>query len=748
MSLLIIPATLIATAVPPDMFGGNSLFHLDDINPQFTQNVAAFNLSHIRWPGGSITENWFDPATPDVPLMVPRRDTMNLSHDSVLTFTEIMNFSKSTGRPVDIVVPTIHILKTNSAGIQFIDEKAVADIQEFVRQALLPGGKYPDARVASIEIGNEYWSAMTAKEYGRVANVLVKAVDRGIKASGSSYRPKILVQIGDAWGPDFDAGGEYHGKGLSWGQILDQANKDIVAQIDAASKKLISGTVDHFYTSHKGGVGLVDSDGGWAIKKRREAWEKAGIKADTHLTEWNVKMDGLKQSDHPVFAMGGGLVETFEIALRGGAKSAHIWPVNQSTPNDLAGRADGGPGHLSSGGATFKLLSDNVRGLSPQNLTTESDRSVEKSLYRDALTSVLFLTPVRQGINTKVDLSAITPPRPGGEMFLKVTQQRVTRDETQDAFVGKGAGAKIVLDKEDNGQSISAWPVIAGPYETVMIKVQWLTPPVLAAAAPNFNGTQGPDKIVGNDSSQTIRALGGNDVVHANGGHDVVYGGEGDDKIYAGIGNDTVHGEGGNDYIESGNGNDVITGGNGNDVLHGQNHNDHLDGGHDNDKLYGGAMNDTLLGGTGNDLLHGGAGNDHLVAGHGNDILYGEGDNDVLYFGNASYGSQRDIGGAGEDQATGGAGADVFVFGGTSGWTGILDFEDNVDKIRFVQPGVHSIKDLKLTNVRDSAGRKAVRIDYKDAVGGGTIRVSAKGKDLTTAQITATDFIFAPLPKK
>lgn len=738
MSLLIVPATIIATAISPDMFGGNSLFHIDDIGPQFTQNVATFNLSHIRWPGGSITENWFDPATPDTPLPAPRRPVKDIDHNRILTFTEIMEFSKSTGRPVDIVVPTIHILKSNSAGVKFIDEKAVADIQEFVRQALLPGGKYADGRVASIEIGNEYWSAMTAKEYGRVANVLVKAVDRGINASGASYRPKILVQVGDAWGPDFKEGGEHYGKGLTWGRILDQANKDVVAQLDATSRTLISGTVDHFYTSNDG-EGLIDNDRGWDIKKRREAWENSGIKADTHLTEWNVKAQGLQKSDHPVFEMGGGLVETFETALRGGAKSAHIWPVNHSTPSDLAGRSDGGPGHLSSGGATFKLLSDNVRGLSPRNISGQEDRSVETSLFQNATTSVLFLTPVQQGLNTTVDLSAITPPSPGGEVFLKVSQKRVTRDETQDPFVGNGAGAKIVLDNEAIGVGTSAWPVVAAPYETVMIKIQWLTPPTLAANTPLFRGTEGPEKIVGNDQDQTIYALGGDDGV---------FGGEGRDTLYGGDGNDTVHGQGGDDYVDGGNGDDVLTGGSGNDILHGQNQNDILDGGAGNDNIYGGDGNDRLLGSTGNDRLLGGAGNDHLVAGDGSDDVKGEAGNDTLYFGNASYGSLTNIGGAGDTRAQGDAGADVFVFGGASGWTRILDFEDNVDKIKFVRPGVHSLTNIKLTDFIDATGRKAVRIDYNDEVGGGVIRVSAKDKDITTAQITAADFIFAPLPKE
>lgn len=748
MSILIIPATVIATAVSPDMFGGNSVFHIDDINPQFTQNATQFNLSHIRWPGGSITEQWFDPANPDVPLITPRRKAMPLKKDNVLTFTEMMNFSKQTGRPVDLVVPTYHVLRTNSVGVKFLDERAIAEIQEFVRQALLPGGKYPDAKIASIEIGNEYWAQMSAQDYGRIANALVKAIDRGIEASGSTYRPKILVQIGDTWGPDFTVGGVYANKALSWGQALNQANQDVVDQIDAGSRQLISGTVDHFYPSHRGGEGLIDSDGGWAVKKRREAWEKAGIKADSHLTEWNVRMDGLRESDHPVFAMGGGLVETFESALRGGAKSAHVWPVNHSTANDLAGRVDGGPGHLSAGGATFQLLSMNVRGLTPRNLTTESDRSVEKSLYQDALTSVLFLTPVRRGISERVNLSAITPPNPGGGAFLKVTQQRVTRDPSQDPFVGEGSGAKIVLDKEDNGKEIASWPIVAAAYETVMIKVQWVLPPVSSVGSLSFRGTNNPDKIVGNALNQTIIAFGGDDHVQGVGGNDIILGGDGNDKHYGGEGNDDIRGEGGNDLLDGGNGNDGLFGGPDNDVIYGQRQDDLLDGGSGNDVLYGGDEKDLLLSGLGDDKAYGGNGNDHIISGHGNDVLYGEGGNDVLYFGSASFGTVLDIGGAGKDNATGGPGADVFAFGGMSGWTSILDFEDATDKIRFVQPGVHSVKNLQMINVRDSVGRRAVRIEYRDAYGTGTIRVSAKGKDITTAQITAADFIFAPLPKR
>jgi glucose/arabinose dehydrogenase len=75
---------------------------------------------------------------------------------------------------------------------------------------------------------------------------------------------------------------------------------------------------------------------------------------------------------------------------------------------------------------------------------------------------------------------------------------------------------------------------------------------------------------------------------------------------------DTLRGLGGDDMLFGGSGNDTLEGGDGNDELQ---------GGAGADRLAGGNGDDRLVGSAGNDVLRGGAGTDSLDAGDGADLL-------------------------------------------------------------------------------------------------------------------------------
>ncbi|MGL4813097.1 MAG: calcium-binding protein, partial [Beijerinckiaceae bacterium] len=157
----------------------------------------------------------------------------------------------------------------------------------------------------------------------------------------------------------------------------------------------------------------------------------------------------------------------------------------------------------------------------------------------------------------------------------------------------------------------------------------------------------------GDNSSDTIRLLDGNNVIEGRGGADFIYGGTGIDTASyesseAGVSinlnssfsqsggdaeNDFLHdieniigselddfivgdgvankleGRSGKDFLSGAGGDDTLEGGAGNDTLKGGDGRDTLKGGVDNDKLDGGAGIDTLDGGENDDTLDGGDGN-------------------------------------------------------------------------------------------------------------------------------------------
>jgi Ca2+-binding RTX toxin-like protein len=142
--------------------------------------------------------------------------------------------------------------------------------------------------------------------------------------------------------------------------------------------------------------------------------------------------------------------------------------------------------------------------------------------------------------------------------------------------------------------------------------------------------------------------------------------------------------------------------------------------------LLDGTANLTLLGinalngtgNSGNNILTGNKGANQLNGADGSDTLRGGAGNDLLN------------GGLGNDTMAGNTGNDTFVFSGLHGNDRISDFEDGLDKIRFLGAAGESIADLTITG----NGTSQVTVVHDD----GTI-VVAGASPIT---LTAADFEF------
>ncbi len=99
------------------------------------------------------------------------------------------------------------------------------------------------------------------------------------------------------------------------------------------------------------------------------------------------------------------------------------------------------------------------------------------------------------------------------------------------------------------------------------------------------------------------------------------------------------------------------------------------------DVAFGFGGRDRIEGRAGDDRLEGQAGGDRLFGDEGDDDLSGGGGKDRLYGG---VGDDTLDGGGGKDQLTGGEGVDLFVFGRGAGKDRIMDFENGVDALAFL----------------------------------------------------------------
>ena len=136
-------------------------------------------------------------------------------------------------------------------------------------------------------------------------------------------------------------------------------------------------------------------------------------------------------------------------------------------------------------------------------------------------------------------------------------------------------------------------------------------------------GTDSVDRLDGDEQSNVMSGLDGDDETHGRGGDDEIRGGDGDNFLVGGRDADWLRGGVGHDRLIGGPGDDTLWGGLGDDYLHGE------DGA---DVLNGGPGNDSLIGGSGADVFWFTipVAEDGTVLPFGDDVIYdfnaGEGD--------------------------------------------------------------------------------------------------------------------------
>ena len=132
-------------------------------------------------------------------------------------------------------------------------------------------------------------------------------------------------------------------------------------------------------------------------------------------------------------------------------------------------------------------------------------------------------------------------------------------------------------------------------------------------------GTDFADELDGDERSNVMIGLAGDDLMFGHGGNDDLRGDDGDDLLVGGFGQDR------------------LIGGWGDDVLVGEAGDDYLRGGDGDDVLIGGAGNDSLIGGDGADIFAfvPPIGEDGTVPRFGDDVIYdfNEAEGDMLDFG-------------------------------------------------------------------------------------------------------------------
>lgn len=617
-------------AITGNMFGGNMVASTNsfDENGGFATTVNTLGVTSIRYPGGTVTEKFFDPLSYFWQQLFGPRDTetaITSTGESVAGPSQVFEFANSNGLGVTVVLPTASLLKTMPNGSVAVDESAVNEVKAVV--AAMLEGKYGNVKIDAFEIGNEYYHypSMTASEYGMVANELIHAVGEEITAYRQengldpSTDPNIAVQAGAGW-KSGDA-------------------EDIIEQLDPEAREQIDELIVHYYPD---GFDDVASKNG--IFDQLAIWNEAIGFGDLELnvSEWNVMLGPESET---------GLVQAktilvgFDELIRNGVTTASIWGLE--FPNLNVGLTDIGKededgqssARLTAAGELFASLSESTVGLyrlSPdldvlidQNRLTagvgadDLTADVIVTAYGDSDSAVFYFVNATDGnaeLSLNIDQYFGNPTHLWGEILSIVDDPLTKQIDESDPEVFGGIPQFQSLTEDEIAEN----SIALGPNEILRLSVQLDGDGVTIRG---HNGSENDpisldDTLIGSEGRDSIHGFGGNDTLYGSGSGDVVFGYSGSDYVVGDQGFDFLNGGQGDDWIEGGNGDDTLLGGGGVDEIYGGGGNDILIGELSDGAVFGGSGNDILSVGSGDKSVSGGSGSDYFVIdGSGNVTL-------------------------------------------------------------------------------------------------------------------------------
>lgn len=435
------PVEAFGSELTPGLFGANFLATTDLIGPDGTFDDVAQDLgvTHVRYPGGSLAEEFFDISDPTRRIVQSVRDG---EEKPFLPFDEFMAWAEDNALDVTIVIPTLTQMgepeDADSNGDRFPDvDEAI--LRGFIRDTL--NGKYGAPDIRAFEIGNEYSGSggMSSVEYGRLASemsvIIRDEIDRHPFA-GIMGDPDVIVQMGDNFGSasldqdyddlstpeaQLDALEQDYGMAfpddtfifangvVSWARVNSAliANEfDTAEEIDA-----VDGIVAHIY-----GRGL-DEPNRWTSDYRiiRDVMADEFPGSTKYVTEWNTRSVPFTREEDEFYGLENAqeMMQMMIGMAEYDVEAAHVWPVQQNTANDLSGPE--GFTDLTVAGEMFRMMSENLPGTRVVELQATDPASGQSATTDNSFwlfsgqdhVSLFILAGAGQSGEVPVDMSGI-----------------------------------------------------------------------------------------------------------------------------------------------------------------------------------------------------------------------------------------------------------------------------------------------------------------------------------------------------
>ena len=377
------------------LFGANVLATRSTLEQggDYDRLIEELGVGSFRYPGGSLTERYFDITDPNATI-VADRDTGELRE--FIPLNEALDYASEEGLSVTIVIPTRNLLSetTDANGDRFaaIDEDA---LRGFVRDVV--SGVHGEAEIEAFELGNEYWGSgqMSSVEYGRLASEMAMIVEDELSLqdsdaeivvqSGTNFdfarlsndyssdmsSADILADLNANYDLSLGADSLYSSGAINWTHV---ANEMILSEFDSeAERAAVDQVAVHVYSRGQ----VNEGQRSFFLNETDETWGEQIPDAQIAVTEWNTagNTDSLdRDSDYGLF-QSHEMINIMEEFMRFNVEQAHVWPLIQNTPNTLS--VDDGQAELTPGGAMFNMMQEAMPGKVALDLTPETGRDTE-----------------------------------------------------------------------------------------------------------------------------------------------------------------------------------------------------------------------------------------------------------------------------------------------------------------------------------------------------------------------------------
>ncbi len=477
----------------------------------YAEAVEALGVTTLRYPGGSLTEYFFDLSNPDADTA---RHALTGEVKEFMPISDIMAHSAETGRPVAIVIPTRDQISEryddNGDRLPAIEEDV---LREFVRDVV--GGVYGRGEVAAFEIGNEYWGSggMTAAEYGRVAAEMTGIIDSELTRLAQMFPEandiEIVVQMGTNFGSS-SLDEAYAGMGpqdiaadleatydieLRPGAVLASGfvdwsevnNEIILARLEeSGALAQVDGVAAHIYSR----APVLEHTRYFHLDQIEDTWLEDRPDLEVHVTEWNQRSGtaAFDRSEDYGLYQAQEMLEMVEEYMRAGVDQAQVWPLIQNTPSTLSvGRS-----YESStpAGEMFALMSENLPGMRMLDFAPADDRegefearSMDVHGFADGRDMLLYVrsNTREKVIQKELELSNLVEDVGAVEIsVLGVAQGQAPGDSRSEAVVERADAEDLYVD--------GMLETILAPGEIMQVRLIDVTPtrafePVFAATA-------------------------------------------------------------------------------------------------------------------------------------------------------------------------------------------------------------------------------------------------------------------------